>query len=564
MSILKILLENKVRITKFYEKQDFSTNILVRNLLNNYELIKSYFTENYPYKNITFKEYTDYQWIKLISPLDIVLNDLDEAMSLKLGSLLKFLKDIKFSDIEIRTYIKNNYKEIFDESFYPDEFISHDLMEETFKEIYKVYDFYPRDVFQYIESNFLNLILINFKVCEKYYEQNINYFNLLMNNNQHLFETNNFYYTFQNLSVSKKTYMVEFLSSKVEQTLKEVILLAENINVDNYISHIHPIEQISKIVYENKFKFVDLYKLEELKENLKSVEQEYMKKYGKSFSYGSIDFKEIYNDYVINFNKEDRMLYYVAITHNFSKDENKFISSFQTIFKRPKTATDYIAHSPGTDEYFSGSRLINLKIELDFKKHVLFYLLANEETKIHMYNFMCSILAEIDLKEFDGKSIMVDYFNSFYPTMMDIIIDENQESLENNFRSTSFVMFVISIIELLLRTVVINRNKETIFYSDNDFNLGGLLKTKQNNGMEYEDNLLSEIFGIEFIRTLEYLLTKTNDTNIGDNLRNNLMHNRNYEFKNMKNGIVIHTYYLFMNVINGLLVYYWNDNIKKY
>lgn len=563
MGILKVLFENNVRITKYYSKQDFSTNFLIRDLVDNYELIESYFSENYPYQKITLTEFTDHLWINLISPLEEILKDLDDELSQKLESILHLLKSINYYPLDIRTFIKNNYEVIFDEKSYPDILISHDIMDETLNDIYKVYDFYDRKVFEYIEINKLNWIIQNFKECEKYYEKNIDYFKLLMLNNSQLFEVNRFFYTFESLSVSKKPFIVEFIQSKAEEVLKEIILLVENINEDNYMFNIIPIEQINKIVLNNRYKFVDLYKLEGLKEKIKDVEQKYMKKHGKSFSFGPIDFKGIYDDYVNNFKKDNGIVYYVEISHFYSIDEKRFNSNFKPIFNRPKSLTDELAFTPGTDDYFTGSRLMNLSMEVDLRKRILYYLLGNYETKNHMYNFMLSILATIDQNEFNGESIMVDYFDSFFPTLMHIILDETQETLDIYFKSTSLIMFLISIMEMLLRRVVINRNKGSIYYSDNDFNLGDLLKTKQNNGNEYEDNILVDIFGIEFVRTLEYFLTKTNDTNIGENLRNNLMHNRNYDFKNNKNGIVLHVYYVFINLVNAILVNYWNDNLKK-
>jgi len=86
--------------------------------------------------------------------------------------------------------------------------------------------------------------------------------------------------------------------------------------------------------------------------------------------------------------------------------------------------------------------------------------------------------------------------------------------------------------------------------------LGEILRTRNNNGTDFKDNQLLEIFDIETIRSLEYLLIKTNNSNIGDNIRNNLMHNSDYKFCDMTNGFISQIFFLFLCVINGIYLNY--------
>lgn len=565
MNIIKKLKNNNASFIKYYGKSDLSTNWLIRDLINNEDVILEHFKNIEVEKEINVSQYIDFIWAKLIIPIEEIIPDLNDNVKEKITNIVNEIKTFEIENSIIRSFIKENYKIIFNKKTYEEDSFFYEIVLETFKEIFKTIDFYSRDIFEFIEDNFSYLILRHFPICDKYYSKNEQHFYRFMSDekNKNLFSIYNFSGTFNDLNKSKQKYIKIFLENKAEEVLRETIEIAQNANEDNYLEIYFSLEQISKVIKENNFRFTAIYNLDKVIENIKEVEIKYLKKHGKTFEFGPINFEEMFNNYKKAFNEKETIFNFIQLTHVLDKNTNKFTSNFRELLNRENALTDIIASTSGTDYYFTSSKLMGINTNLQFFIPILLQLVTKDETRDYMHKYMSDILSDIDRIEFENNGELIECFEGLYPTLLKILNNNNQQSNINNYESTSLSMFIISIIEKLLRRFIINRSRDLLYYSDNDLNLGDILRTRKNNGVEHTENVLLDHFDIELVKTLEYLLSKTPDTNIGNNLRNNLMHNRNYKFKEITNGTVLHVYYLLIYVVNGIFGTYITDELNK-
>ena len=175
-------------------------------------------------------------------------------------------------------------------------------------------------------------------------------------------------------------------------------------------------------------------------------------------------------------------------------------------------------------------------------------------------------LAEIDKKEGEDKLELVQIFNGFYPIFLKYQHSEKKEfnSLER-YDIYSNSLFIITIIEKILRRVAITSNSKIMYYAEADSNLGDILKTKNSDGGDYVNSMLNGMFDNELICTLEYYLGKTSDLNVGKNVRNNLSHNRNIMFSKLTPNLSMRVFYLFLSIVNAIYASYINnsDSFRK-
>lgn len=549
---------------KYYGKGDLSTNLILSKIDADKDKILSHFNDSYDNDNIDINIFIDYIWIHYVLGFEEVLDEIKNNESFIL--MFDKLKQINFDIKNVNSFIKNEYKNILNKENCKNKLYCFDLLDFTIETIYKYFDYFDREVFEYIEKNLAYLIVRKIEVCENYYNRNPKYFIDIfeLENNKHLFEVQNINNTFENLSKSKKEYIKSLLYQKAEEALKSVIKLAEEINEDNYLENFTWIERVLDLIKNNNFKFLELYKIDELEEKLKITSEKYFKKHGKQFSFGPINLKEMFDTFKERIKTENSFLTYLGLTHSYKKEYDKIVSNFVSIYNSEPAITDIIASVSGTDDYFLSSRLMHLNFYIQLHVSMIYMLLNDDETEDFIFRMLVTQLNDIDTNEAEGKLELVSYFKGLYPTLKESILGQEKDYDETyKFKAISVSMVLISLIEKILRRVAINLSSNIRYYSIDDLNLGSLLRTKNSNGTDFKENTLLTVLDIELIRTLEYTLIKTHDTNIGMNIRNNLMHNRNIKFSELTNGFSAHIFLMFLSTVNGIYANYINHNMKQ-
>src|SRR5690554_216899 len=548
---------------KYYGKGDLSTNLILSKIDADKDKILSHFNDSYDNDNIDINIFIDYMWIHYVLGFEEVLDEIKNNESFIL--MFDKLKQINFDIKNVNSFIKNEYKNILNKENYKNKLYYFDLIDFTIEIIYKYFDYFDREVFEYIEKDFAYLIVRKIEVCENYYNRSPKYFPDIfeLENNKYLFEVQNINNTFENLSKSKKEYIKSLLYQKAEEALKSIIKLAEEINEDNYLENFTWIERVLDLIKNNNFNFLELYQIDKLEDKLKITSEKYFKKHGKQFKSESINLKEMFDTFKKLTNSGDPFLAFLGLTHSYKKGYDKMVSNFVPIYNNEPAITDIIASVSGTDDYFLPSRLIHLNIYVQIYIPMIYMILNDDETEDIIFRMLVTQLNDIDTHEAEGKLELVNYFKGLYPTLKESILGQEKDYDETyKFKAISVSMVLISLIEKILRRVAINLSSNIRYYSINDLNLGSLLRTKNSNGTDFTENTLLTVLDLELIKTLEYTLIKTHDTKIGMNMRNNLMHNRNIKFSDLTNGFSAHIFLMFLSTVNGIYANYINHNMK--
>lgn len=550
---------------KFYGQSDYSTGYIVKELLDNKSKIFEHFRNKNSMVINNLDDYIDYVWINNIKLFESIESKVVDEMKNDFHELIEYINIFKFTKEKILNYLKTNYHYVFDEMNYSkDIHVFHEVVKEAVNTIYTYHDYFDVVMYDFIETRFAYIIVNDIISCEKFYQKYPERFSKIfdLKDNQHFFDVRNFHNTFNSLSKSKKKFVKDLIYSKTQSILKVVIKLAEQIDEDNYLENSHYIDQIILLIKTNSFNFIEQYKIDELQDKIKDASAKYFKKHGHEFKTGPIDLKDLLERMKVELKSDMSFFSFLSLTHHMNKNEKKLTSNLIQVFNVEKSLTDMIASSPNTDEYFTQSRLMGLHFHIEIYCRVLYLMLVNDELQLIIKCHINMILQDIDKNEGDEKLDLVSSFEGMFESFMSNV--KNSKEVYTNkerYECYSLSMFLVSLIEKILRKVTINRSLTQRYYAEDDLSLGDILRTSNNNGTKYE-NILDGILDYELIRVLEFKLAKTHDTNIGENIRNNLMHNRNITFSDISNGFLIQVFYLFLSVINGIYSSYLNHNMK--
>lgn len=562
MSIIDYFQNNKILNFKYYELSNSHTRKLASTIINNADSIYDYFSNSIQLNG--FSQIADYVWIRNILKIEKSFDVFEESTRLELKKILVFINNYKFDKITILDYIKMNYKKILEKKSIPYTSFQTEIIIFVLKQIYSKNDYFGEEVISYIEKEKPELIISNINKLDRYYQNDYNRFCLLMDSKQFdiYFNLENYNDTFRMLDKSRTKIIQKFLEIETEKTLDKIILLINHLTVDNYQNSVVIINDFQQILNEKNYRYLNMTQLDDLQPFLYSLNNEYLKRFGKLNSFYSFD-----NEYEIKMQKEGltsdkSSYYYLAFTHIKNRNENKFQSYYVDIFNREDSYTDILIKPENTDDYFQHLKLTEAFFRGELLKISLKKLIISTETKDIMFSEMEKYLAIID--EIDGmnKTEFKDSYHGMFNSLVELIKTSEKNIIDSNFnfKSKSLAMYLIGYIEKLLRTIYINRVKDREYIKENDLNLGAILRTKNKDGSDHK-NILVDVFDLDLIRYLEYRLVKTYDTEIGNNLRNDIMHDRFIKMKNFTSEIVMDLYILFMNVVNGLISNYINSGL---
>ncbi|MFA6368549.1 MAG: hypothetical protein WCX10_08340 [Bacteroidales bacterium] len=569
MNVLDVFKDGQ-SIIEYFGKSDLSAGYFVKNLLDSKAAIIEYFDKANTGK-IDINYFIDFNWISNVLQAEEIIPFVADAKREDFKGIIEYVKKLspKYSDkSKLIPFISSEYKQIFDKNTYVEQTLFyHRIVDSTFKFIFGNHEKFGKEIFDYLETNYAYLILENLSECEAYYDKHKTSFCQLfeIGKNKHFFDLYNFPRTFGCLINSKLKFVKKFAKERVDSAIQQVIEIGSKVNSENYLETYSLVDPIIKIVKQHPdLRTVDFYKVEKLEKEMDLVSKEYFEKYGQKVDFGPIELKPLLEKLKSDICQEDdtkSFCSFLTLTHSFADGSSTLTSGFSKIsFGTSNDPLESMDVSPNTDSYFTASSLVQLHGIIDISVISLLYILKDKQVEQKIFAYIKAELEEIDKKEGNNSLDLYEMFSGVYPYIKKWQSqDNNHLSAIDRYEIYSVTLFLSTMIEKILRKVMINRNSENMYFSEENLSLGNILQTKNNKGVAVPSKL-SSVFDEELIKVLEYYLVKTQDTHVGLNIRNNYAHNNNIIFTNLANRTPMILFFLFLCVINGIHASYLNHN----
>lgn len=557
MNIIEKLKDQNIHTQiKYYGLSDMSTAISIGEFLEGKKLI----LENYLDSEINdIDSYIDYVYLEHILKFEEAIPYVIED---KRNEFQIFIDDCKllferYAKKNFIKYIFNNYREIFE--YKNEDMIScleFDLKEYTIINIASYSKNINDELIDYLIDNQLYSLIDNFECWQSYFKKNPIKFTKL----------------FSKENIEKVFYMRY-------QSIFDILVIFNN--NDNFKAIIKEIsESIFEIINERFFGIKDdkliwesYYTLNDCLCFFRKIKSSKANKIDDELNIQ----REIFEDSVMRNGQttsfkidlepfkagfENKSIPWeiriISVTHAKGEDGN--LNSFidNAINSESTGLFDIMSRrNPGTNEYFTNSRLRSLKIYTFEIKGRMGIILSSVE---NIKDYIDSIYEEI---KYICKNLKVNHkneeFNSdiemlyYYLTDIKNIDKESVISLKNMYYGLS--MFLCGFIEKILRVIYKNSISSDIYVADKNIMLGNLLDNEE---------IIHKIIGINQSHCLRYLLTKVDyDTNVGLNIRNDLAHLNGRTMKVLSYDMILELLSYFTSVINTACLYYNNLNVKK-
>ena len=557
MNIIEKLKDQNIHTQiKYYGLSDMSTGISIGEFLEGKKLI----LENYLDSEINdIDSYIDYVYLEHILKFEEAIPYVIED---KRNEFQIFIDDCKllferYAKKNFIKYIFNNYREIFE--YKNEDMIScleFDLKEYTIINIASYSKNINDELIDYLIDNQLYSLIDNFECWQSYFKKNPIKFTKLFSK--------------ENI---KKVFYMRY------QSIFDILVIFNN--NDNFKAIIKEIsESIFEIINERFFGIKDdkliwesYYTLNDCLCFFRKIKSSKANKIDDELNIQ----REIFEDSVMRNGQttsfkidlepfkagfENKSIPWeiriISVTHAKGEDGN--LNSFidNAINSESTGLFDIMSRrNPGTNEYFTNSRLRSLKIYTFEIKGRMGIILSSVE---NIKDYIDSIYEEI---KYICKNLKVNHnneeFNSdiemlyYYLTDIKNIDKESVISLKNMYYGLS--MFLCGFIEKILRVIYKNSISSDIYVADKNIMLGNLLDNEE---------IIHKIIGINQSHCLRYLLTKVDyDTNVGLNIRNDLAHLNGRTMKVLSYDMILELLSYFTSVINTACLYYNNLNVKK-
>lgn len=286
-----------------------------------------------------------------------------------------------------------------------------------------------------------------------------------------------------------------------------------------------------------------MYKFQKLDSKLIDISNSYFEKHGHKFETEPIDLHKAVVD--LKDGKNPSIIKFLEFTHTFDRESKKFKPIYNNIMTEPKATFDHINHiGIPEDEYFYPSRLTNLGMYFDIYTKYLLICFRDENLRddivANYYNILSNlvkedILSEEDLEEYLG---MCNVFSS--------LLTINEEGNVKKSLSYGVSMLIVAYIEKFLRKYFTHLHTKETYINVSRYTLNMLMNEQE----------IQNVFGEHVSKVLEYQLTKKRATDIGLNLRNNLMHNIEIDFRSMNIGYPVRVFYCLILLLNVIATKY--------
>lgn len=539
---------------KYYGLGDMATGISVREYLDGKDIIYNHYN-NFEISNID--SFIDYVYLENILNYKEVIPYVIEEKKKDFEEFIKECEKLfsQFDNKKYIYYIINNYKNIFEYKNEDIPLLDHDLREYLIINIYKFIE-KNDEIVDYLIDNQIYMLIDNFEIWQKYFKKHPKKI-------EKLFKKDNlekiFYMRYQEIfdiliamnNISSNKCIVAEITLLLFDIIKDTFFGIED---DNRIWESYYILNDS-LHFFRKVESAKSYEIEKELTKQKKIFNDNIMRNGQSYSF-KMDLKP-FKDYYEN--KENSwQLRILSITH--SKNINNELKSFleNAINNKNDTTLDFFTRkNPGTDEYFTNSRLRNLNLYTFEVKGKMDIILSSED---NIKDYIDSVYEEI---KYICKNLNTDEkytgFNKDIEMLFYYLINIKTANQNNNIAQKNLYyglsMFICGYIEKVLRIVFKQSIDSDIYVADKNIVLNSLL----NNA-----DIIQKIIGYDQCQCLRYLLTKIDScADVGRNIRNDLAHLNGETMDKLNYDLVLELLSYFTSLINTITLYYNDFNLSK-
>lgn len=542
---MTLFLENIV----FYETNNYLDYQFVNNVLNNIDYYETHIDEiNKGVDNIGDL----YRYIWLFSFQKMVLSidkyQIDKEAKEQLTTLFKRIKIDKNSFIK---YLNSFYKTIFDKAnhaklkwhvFFPSII---DICFGQFQQGIK------KEVFDFLEKNYPEHLLANFKSCSKYFYNHKDELEILFSSLEKTLPFNEQLYVrfLTNSNNKDNSVLVKKAQFICERAVAEISKKAltddseEIIYIQGAFKEYQKLAKMYHLTCANSFSKIN-------KDIAKKLDA-YIKKHGEHHKIGPIDVEP-----AINLLRErDDPLKFIQLTHNMDKD------------KRIYDALDYIfevdnKNNPLSEIFDDISRNRSNKFPY-FKQDSMQYnswircklinsIFHDKNLYLQFANYVYNICLQIQERYFNDSINIENEITGIVDSFAVIIELSNTKQYDTPYgKALTFgvSLSICSTIEKIIRNVALL--EQTDFYFDADrITLADLLSDRFkleniSNGLKYH---------LEFYLLKEINFNGLDSDRPGLNLRNKMMHGQDDIYENIDYGTCVLLFYYLLSLLNDLVI----------
>ena len=540
-NIINLLREKgEVFTLKYFGLGDLGTANSAKVVIENYDIIKEYFSSKESYEINTLDNYVDYLFTQKIINMEEIIPHLEKGAEL-MSSICEFClnESKRYTAGSLIQYLNQNIRNIFDYEQVKNFFGIKDV---TLELCCKYASGLNEEVFEFLINNQTYALLHNYDAFQRIIEGNSKlkaiFFERITNED-----------ILRRSPKEVTAVLIIFSSSKKKNegifnaAVEKVVTYGERLATELCEENIIYLDRSIKIIH-SFLVAIKNPKANDLKgyvENAENLMNEYIKKEGHEFKYeySLKDVKELLES------DKSWTIKVLALTHSYDFQSKK-VNAVLNFAPKGNSVMDFIATTNiPTNDYFTMTHQQTLEIIVDCGGQIFFKILSNPESFTEMMIAYAQILSlileklhceEKDLvKDFELLAQMLcNYFHSH-------ILEEEREI--KTALCYAPAMYCCALIEKVLRTVYIALKRKELFIPTNKTTIRNLLS--DNNGV------INEILGEYQTKHLRFYLS-TDEDDIGFNFRNRLAHWNDITSAYLTNRFLCHLFYLLASVIGSV------------
>lgn len=544
MNILDMFKEEGESISiYYYGKDDMASGFQIKTLIDKHKIIKEYYDNN-DYNVDNLDEYIDYIFIDSFSKLEDLLPIINPSIIEDFKNIIEYIKNIrsKYTKEKINNFVKNNYETILEEGGLKDyKLRKYEIINYTFEYIRDNYTGFKdkKAIYEYLFKKYSYKVLYNINkflpVLQKYKnELGV----LLTKENIELQINSKIEDLTEILKKLKKEgdnlYDIELYKKTIEIITNIVKERSFNPDVDSVMQTYTEVEKTTKLL--EIIKDPKYYEFKKELEKQKQLLKDSLNKNGIQKTY-EIKVNDIINQIKIEKEWELRSL---KMTHTRKNKKMSSLLGLSLNENKKRNVTDIANHLDlKTNDIFTYSVINKLEITSLVGRIILQEYGNIDEIVKFIYSGIVNFI--------DDNSIDIPYLDLDFYYLTESLNSLNKEIQRDDtkliaFWSKSTIIYTISIIEKVLREIVISYSKSSDVLLAKNMTLEKILT----------DTPIKDIIGEDNVKVLQYYLCSENE--IGKNLRNNIFHNNNNSMEICTFNTALQCIYLLLTISNELLL----------
>ena len=544
MNILDTLKKERESVSiYYYGKDDMASGFQVKTLIDKYKTIKAYYDDN-DFNVDTLDDYIDYIFVDIFSKLEELEPIINPSIIEDFKNSIEYIKNIRkqYTREKINNFVKNNYESILGEGVSKDyKLRKYEIINYTFDYISNNYAAFKnkKSIYIYLFENYSYRILYNINkflpALQKYKKE----LGILLNEKNIELQINSKIEDLTEILKKLKKegdnlYDIELYKNTIEIISNIVKERAFNTDVDKVMQTYTEVEKTTKL-----FEIINDTKYYEFKKELEKQKQllkENLNKNGIQKTY-EIKVNDILNQIK---NEKEWEIRTLKMTHTRKEEKMTSLLGLSLSENKKRNLTDIANHLDiKADEIFTYSVINRLEITSLVGRIIL-----QEYGKIdEIIKFIYSGISNfIEDKSIDIPYLDLDFFNLTESLKNLYDVSQKDDTKLIVFWSKSVIIYAISIIEKVLREIVISYTKSTDVLLAKNMALEKILT----------DTSINNIIGEENAKVLHYYLC--NQKEVGKNIRNDIFHNNNNSMEKCTFNNALQCVYLLLTISNELLL----------